>query len=279
MSLNLAAKEGIKNAGVMFFAKDPRRHILQCQMTIIAFKGTDRVHIIDRKDVQDDLWTQYKEAMIFLERHLNVRTEIKGLDREDIYEVPLEAIREAVANAIIHRDYAVRGTSIMVEVHEDRVVISNPGGFPVGMSAAKLGDLSVRRNELIADMFARMHRVERVGSGFKRIKRFLEEAGLPFPVVKSDDFFVICFTRPPYSLKDRTAGEPRVTEKVTEKVTENQQKILDTITANQHITALELARIVGISERKIKDNLKKLKDKGLLTRIGPDKGGHWKVTG
>lgn len=117
-SLNLAVKDGIKNAGVLFFAKEPRRHIIQCQMTLAAFKGTNRVHIYDRKDIQDDLLTQYKEAMIFLEKHLNVRTEITGFDRKDIYEIPLEALREAVANAIIHRDYTVRGTSIMVEVHE-----------------------------------------------------------------------------------------------------------------------------------------------------------------
>ena len=200
-SLNLATKDGIKNAGVLFFAKEPRRHIIQCQMTLVAFKGANRIHIYDRKDIQDDLWIQYKEAMIFLEKHLNVRSEIKGFDRKDIYEIPLEALREAVANAIIHRDYTVRGTSIMVEVHEDRVVISNPGGFPSGMSEAKLGSLSIRRNELIADIFARMNRIEWIGSGFKRIREFMEAAKLPFPSVESDSFFFINFKRPPYSLK------------------------------------------------------------------------------
>ena len=57
-SLNLAVKDGIKNAGVLFFAKEPRRHLIQCQMTLAAFKGTNRVHIYDRKDIQDDLLTQ-----------------------------------------------------------------------------------------------------------------------------------------------------------------------------------------------------------------------------
>lgn len=153
-SLGLAGKDGVKNAGVLFFAKEPRRHIIQCQATLAAFKGTSRVHMYDRKDIQDDLLTQYKEAMIFLEKHLNIRTEITGADRKDIYEIPLEALREAVANAIVHRDYSMRGTSLMVEVHEDRVVVSNPGGFPAGMTEQKLGVLSVRRNELIADIFA-----------------------------------------------------------------------------------------------------------------------------
>ena len=69
----------------------------------------------------------------------------------------------------------------------------------------------------------------------------------------------------------------RVGEKVTEKVTENQQKILQAIMANQHIAAPELSSIVGISERKIKENIKKLKERDVLRRIGPDKGGHWEV--
>jgi len=134
--------------------------------------------------------------MIFLRKHLNLRTEIKGLDRKDSYDIPLEALREAVANALIHRDYSVRGTSIMVKVHEDRVVIRNPGGLPSGVSKDTLGNLSVRRNELIADIFARMHKVERIGSGFKRIRENMEAAGLPFPTITSDEFFFIEFMRP-----------------------------------------------------------------------------------
>lgn len=71
-SLNLATKDGIKNAGVLFFAREPRRKLYQCETILVSFKGIERVDIIDRKDVQDDLWTQYQEAIIFLKRHLLV---------------------------------------------------------------------------------------------------------------------------------------------------------------------------------------------------------------
>ena len=129
-SLSLAHNDKITNAGVLFFAKEPRKFILQSQMTLIAFKGKDRVHIYDRQDVQDDLLTQFNSAVMFLMKHLNRRSEIKGVNRKDIYEIPFEALREAVANAIIHRDYSIRGTSLMVEVYDDRVEIVNPGIFP-----------------------------------------------------------------------------------------------------------------------------------------------------
>ena len=277
-SLNLATKDGIKNAGVLFFAREPRRHILQCETILVSFKGTKRVDILDRKDVQDDLWTQYQEAMIFLKRHLSVRTEIKGLDRKDYYEIPLEALREAVANALIHRDYGIRGTSIMVEVHENCVIIKNPGGFPAGMSREKLGDLSVRRNELIADIFARMHRIERMGSGFKRIRESMESAGLPFPKISSNEFFFIEFERP-QKKSERVVekGVERVVEKGVGKISANQQKIIETIQKNPMATAKELADFVGISHRKIQSNLAKLKSAGVLKRIGADKGGYWKL--
>ena len=107
-SLNVALNDKITNAGVLFFAENLRRFILHAQMTLIAFKGKDRIHIFDRQDIQDDLLTQFNGAIFFLKKHLNRRSEIKGVNREDIYEIPLEALREAVANAIIHRDYGMR---------------------------------------------------------------------------------------------------------------------------------------------------------------------------
>ena len=136
--------DGITNAGILFFAKDPRRLIIQAQMTLIAFKGVDRVHIYDRWDVQDDLLTQFNAAVLFLMKHLNLRSEIKGINRKDIYEIPFETLREAIANAIIHRDYSVRGTSLMVEVYDYRVEIINPGVFPWHQKK-DFGKISIRR--------------------------------------------------------------------------------------------------------------------------------------
>ncbi|MBI4668141.1 MAG: putative DNA binding domain-containing protein, partial [Elusimicrobia bacterium] len=97
-SLKVADEKNVKNAGILFFAKEAHNFLPQAQMTLIAFKGTARVHIYDRQDVRDDLLTQFKQAILFLEKHLNVRSEIKGVNREDIYEMPFEALREAVVN-------------------------------------------------------------------------------------------------------------------------------------------------------------------------------------
>ena len=278
-SLSLSKKESIKNAGVLFFAENPRNIISQCQMTLVAFKGKDRVNIYDRKEIRNDLLTQFNEALTFLQKHLNLGSEIKGVNRKDVYEIPLEVLREAVANAIIHRDYSMRGTSIMVEVHEDRVVVSNPGGIPQGLNIRSFMNMSVRRNELIADMFARMNKVERMGTGIKRMRDVMKTSDLPYPKIKSDSFFTITFCRQKYSLKneDTIKVTERVTVKVTERVTENQRIIISKMKKNAYITVKELSDIVGISERKIKENIKKLKQKKAVRRIGSAKSGHWQI--
>lgn len=284
-SLNVARSDRITNAGVLFFAENPRKFILQAQMTLIAFKGKERIHIFDRQDIQDDLLTQFNEALFFLKKHLNRRSEIKGVNRKDIYEIPLEALREAVANAIIHRDYAMRGTSLMVEVYDDRVEIINPGGLPAGLERKDFGKISVRRNERIADLFFRMDKVELAGTGIRRMREAMAAAALPPPKIRQTTFFTITFKRPGLNdIEEDTQkaklGEKvtdRVTDKVTERVTVNQSLILNGMKNDKYITAKILSEIVGISERKIKENIKLLKSKELLKRIGPAKGGHWEV--
>lgn len=284
-SLNVAVNEKITNAGVLFFAETPRKFILQSQMTLIAFKGKDRIHIFDRQDIQDDLLTQFNGALFFLKKHLNRRSEIKGVNREDIYEIPLEALREAVANAIIHRDYGMRGTSLMVEIYDDRVEIINPGGLPAGLEKKDFGKISVRRNERIADLFFRMDKVELAGTGIRRMREAMIAAGLLPPRIRQTTFFKISFKRPlfdnrPVAVERKKMDDKvteRVTDKVTERVTENQSLILKGMKKDNRVTARILSQIVGISERKIKENIKLLKNKGLLKRIGPAKGGHWEV--
>ncbi|MBI4999902.1 MAG: putative DNA binding domain-containing protein [Euryarchaeota archaeon] len=279
-SLNLATDSGIKNVGALFFATDVGKAIRHARITLLAFKGTKKLVIYDRKDVQDDLLTQFNEAITFLMKHLNVRSEIKGVDREDIYEMPIEALREAVVNALMHRDYSMTGTQVNVEVYDDRVEIISPGGLPKKLPREKLGTMSVRRNELIADMFSRLRKVERIGLGINKMMTLAKAAGLKEPSFEANGFFKATFYRPEKpGARDTIKGTAKVTEKVTVRVTENQRAILTAMTKDRHITAKALSKIVGISERKVKENLRKLKENGLLRRVGPAKGGHWEIVG
>lgn len=282
-SLKVSDESRVKNAGILFFAKDMYDHLHQAQMTLLAFKGRDRLHIYDRRDVRDDLLTQFNEGVTFLKKHLNVRSEIRGLNREDIYEIPIEVLREALVNALMHRDYSITGTQISVEVYDDRVEIVNPGGLPKGLSLRDLGKVSIRRNELIADLFFRLHKVERIGMGIQKMKEAMVAAGLSEPSFASDAFFRATFQRSPeFAMKEGILGaevsekklEGKTAQKTTQKTT---QKIMGLIRHKPEITRQELAIELGITDSGIKYHLKKMQAKGLIRRVGPDKGGHWKV--
>jgi ATP-dependent DNA helicase RecG len=270
-SLKVAEETRVKIAGVLFFAKDVYEHIHQAQMTLVAFKGTDKIHIYDRRDVRDDLLTQFNEAVTFL----NVRSEIRGVNREDILELPLAAIREAVVNALMHRDYSITGTQVSVEIYDDRVEIINPGGLPKGLSKKAFGTMSIRRNEIIADMFYRLHKVERVGMGIKQMRKAMREAGLREPKFETDSFFHAVFYRPEGATAQSVqTTTQKTTQDATQKTT---QKILDLIARNPEITRQNLAEETGISDNGVKYHLRKMQGKGLIRRVGPDKGGHWEV--
>ena len=267
-SLRLADGPRIKNAGVLFFANNPRKFISPCEMILVAFKGSSGVHIYDRMDIQDDLITQFNQAILFLRKHLNVRSEIKEINREDIYEIPIAALREAVANAIIHRDYAVSGTSLMVEVHEDKVVIKNPGQLPEGLDIASLMRISIRRNELIADIFSRIDRAERIGSGLRRIMELTAKAELSKPIIENNLFFSITFKRD----KQLTSATvyPDVKQIDTDELSERQVDMLrilegKKLAPNKIMSALE----TPISARTLRRELQTLKDKGYIDAEGP----------
>ena len=195
----------VNNAGVLMFAENIPRLFPHSETILLAFKGTNKSLIFDRLDVKNDLLTQLQQAEFFLQKHLNIRSEITGFKRDDIHELPMKALREALVNALVHRDYSIRGTSIYVEIYDDRIEISNPGGVPIGLDKRLFGkNISLRRNPIIADLFHRMNLMERSGSGIEKMRNHMREAGLKPPLFELDNFFRITFYREPqYSLKKK----------------------------------------------------------------------------
>jgi ATP-dependent DNA helicase RecG len=181
------------------------------------------------------------------------------------------AIREIVLNMIIHRDYCATADSV-VKIFNNKIEFFNPGTLPDGLTIERLlaNDYkSTPRNKVIAEFFKNLGLIEKYGSGIGRIINHFKEANLPLPEfrLQSGGFLVTVFIP---EIESETGN-------VVEKVTENQKKILENITANPSITSSELSVIVGITPEKIRVNLSKLKKLGVISRIGADKGGYWKV--
>ncbi len=174
-----------------------------------------------------------------------------------------------------------------MEVFDDRVEIVNPGGLPKGLSIRNLGKVSIRRNELIADLFFRLHKVERIGMGIQKIREAMVAADLREPVFEPNSIFRATFYRSAeLAMKKNMPNtqqlekEPRINtvQKTNQKTAQKtNQKIMALIQQNPKITRQELADALQISDSGIKYYLKKMQDKELLRRVGPDKGGYWEI--
>lgn len=295
-SIKLYSNANINNAALLMFAENSEKFIYHSQFFLVAYKGTEGIQIYDKKYVRSDLLTQYQEALTFCEKHLNIRTEFENGRRTDLYEIPLNAIRESIANAIIHRDYSMSGTNIQLEIHQDRLVISNPGGLPDGMTLKKLGTKSFRRNELIADMFSRMNLAERFGSGIKRVKTLMREAHCESPRYESDSFFTVTLMRPlefgavinspkpPRSVLTTKKSPLKKSEKpvLTSKQKNSPQrstadKIVRLLKDHPHYSQQELAKLVNLTIDGVKYHIKNLQKQKRIKRIGSKKTGSWKV--
>src|SRR3990170_523892 len=120
--------------------------------------------------------------MRFVERNTRTAWRIESLRRQNIPEYPMKALREAITNAVMHRDWFMDGANVFVELYTDRIEVSSPGGLPKGMKLSDLGTKSVRRNELIADLLHRIDFIEKAGTGIRRIREEARLGGYPEPV-------------------------------------------------------------------------------------------------
>jgi ATP-dependent DNA helicase RecG len=135
--------------------------------------------------------------MAFLLRDLRLEYKIETAGpREEILEIPEEALREAVVNAIAHRDYNEKRANIQVDIFDDRVEINSPGGLPPVIKKQDFGKRSFPRNPLLFSLFKSVNLVEKVGSGIERMRHVMKQAGLPAPVFEFTNFFTVTFIRP-----------------------------------------------------------------------------------
>ena len=145
------------------------------------FKGTTKAVFVDRREYTGPLWEQIDEAFQFVLRNIHLGAAIVGIYRQDIYEIPPEAIRELIINAMVHRSYLDHGT-IQVAVYDNRLEITSPGKLPMGQTMERMKEgYSKIRNEALAHAFAYMNLIEHWGSGIPRIIDKVKAAGLREP--------------------------------------------------------------------------------------------------
>jgi len=276
INLNAAEKQEVKlyfnNSGVLFFAKDPQRFVPWSVFTVVLFKDKSGVDVIDRKEITGSLFEIVDKVMDFIKLYAKVAYRFTGMpQREEIYEYPFEAVREAVINSVMHKDYFEHGHNNILKFFPDRIQIENiwvkPRNFVFGKTV-------FRRNQLIADLFSRIHFGEKIGSGIGRMRIVCDEQNCPYPEVDyTDTHFYLNFKPSREYLKMSEIEKPNV--ELEYELNERQKKAIDFLKENGKITNSNYRNLCNVSTDTAHKDLRELVEKNILIREGAGRGTYY----
>lgn len=265
----------LTNAAVVLFAKSEEKVFMQSNIRLARFAGTDKSRFLNMKDYRANAFDLFDRAMDFFHANLPVAAYIAPGKIERIEEpaIPYSALREAIANALVHRDYSNKGSSIAIAIYDDRVNITNIGSLPKGVTLKELSKEhpSIQRNPIIANIFYLCAKIEKWGRGTLDMIRDCKNAGNPPPIFDEvGGSFSITF---PFREPIRTViyKEPSETA-----LTQRQESILEILKNGPLKTAqikAELSEVV--TDRVLQLELAKLKKMGFVKSKGKTKTNLW----
>ena len=263
------------NAGQILFAKEAK---LEMQMAIFATET--KLTFLDIDQVFGNIFELIEIGEGYIRKNIKWPVNFKSgsMERVEIPEIPIEAIREALINSIIHRDFK-NPKSNEIAIYKDRVEIFNPGEFPEGYMPEDFiegKEGSMPRNPLIANTLYLSKDIEKWGSGFKRIYDECQNENVKVEFkIKKNGFSVIFYRKTDGELYDLTQNEKNNSANGTENGTEN--LILNILKKTPDITQKNLSEKTNISLRTIKRIIQQLKEKGIIERVGSDRKGYWEI--
>jgi len=275
-NLRLVEGDYIKRATLLLFHQDPENWVPGAYLKIGYFENaTDLLH---QDEIHGPLITMADKAeeLVYLKYFKGIIS-YDGLQRKDNYPIPRQAFREALLNAIIHRDYST-GNPIHIHIYPDKVLIYNDGRLPSTWTVEDLfvAHTSKPYNPLIAGAFFRSGQIEAWGRGVEKIAEACKDWGKPVPFYKiRANEVMIGFDTTATSVND----DNNCVEDCVENCVENETQIaiLKLMREQPTISAREISEHIGMSHRGVQYNINVLKNAGLVKRVGPAKGGHWKI--
>ena len=260
--LRLLRKGKLTNAAILLFSPDATSIFPQAAIKAAYIRGGK---IEDETLIEGPILRQVEEAMDFVKKHIRKSYIVTELERKEVWEYPLEAVREAIVNATIHRDYRSTSTT-RLKITEKGITVENPGELPPPLkpSDLKKEHPSIPRNPRIARTFYYWGYFEEWGSGTLRMIEQCRKAGLPDPefTQKLGFFQVAIWNRKKYE----------------EELTETERKVLEIIRIKGETTRREIQKYIDVSERTVRRALKKLESLGLIRKTGKGKNTKYKKT-
>lgn len=168
-------------AGLLLFGSEPQRWVRSSEILVVRYAGRTMADTFVREEIQGTLPEQIRRAEAFVVDNMRRGVKLSGLERVEETEYPVETIREAIVNAVAHRDYQIRGDEIRVLMFSDRIEFYSPGRLPGHITIENLVDERFSRNEAIVQILSDIGFIERLGYGIDRMIRSMAKAGLPAP--------------------------------------------------------------------------------------------------
>lgn len=238
----------------------------QCQHTIklAVFQGSTKNTLFkDRAEFSGSLFDQLDDAYVTIDRYNATCAEFKGLKRIDTRDYPPEAVREALLNAVVHRDYSYSG-STLISIYDDRIEFLSLGGLAKGIAKSDvMMGVSVPRNKKLADVFYRLHLIEAFGTGMLKIKESYDGRPLQDFIEISDNAFKI--TLPNVNAQRQNSEAERLQTRPFQPL---EQRIMDYIKARDSATRAEVQKALGLSQSAAGRKLKELVVNGMLMKNG-----------
>lgn len=252
-----------------------------CSIKCAKFAGESVIDFIDKKEFTGDIFNQLNSAIAFIKNHINISGYIRGngLKHRDVFEIPEEVFREAILNAIIHRDYSITGSDIKIAIYDSHIDIVSPGGLPKSITIEEIyAGRSEIRNKIISRIFREANMIEQWGSGIPRIREICRQEGLKAPEISESGMFVkltIYRKAADIFVRERNSHYIFASSPKTTKIQNEMEQIYNLIKDNNNITVNQIAYIIGLSEASTQRRLDKLQKDKKVKRIGSKKSGNW----
>jgi ATP-dependent DNA helicase RecG len=255
------------NAGILLFGRNPERFLRQSEIIAVRYLGEEMSDEFLREDIRDSLPEQIRRAEAFLVSHMRRGVRISGLAREEETEYPVKAVREAIVNAVAHRDYSIRGDSIRIMMFSNRIEFYSPGRLPGHVTVQNIAEERFSRNEAIVQVLSDMGFIERLGYGIDRMIRLMSERGLPKPAfVETANGFKVTLHG---HARGFVATQPDAKKWRLLNLNPRQETALEHIVTEGRITNSDFQELCpDVSPETIRRDLADLVTKGVLLKIG-----------
>jgi ATP-dependent DNA helicase RecG len=263
------------NGGLILFGKDEWRekYFPNTKVRCARFQGTNKVDFIDQYDCEGTILDAMQDVPNFIRRNTRLAAKIEQIQRKDVPEYSLIAIREVLTNALVHADYSIIGMNPRIAIFSDRLEIENPGMLPFGYTIDEfIAGVSHIRNKVIARVFRELKLMEEWGTGYKRIIDACHTGGYPSPIWEELGTSIRVKFGP-----HEVTQEKQMPSTDKNKLTLRQKKILQLLDPEEprSAKAIQSGLDEKISERTFRNELLVLRDQGIIKMIGSGRNSTW----